>query len=178
MPGAQKPASYASQDLKTGLGGMFSRETTNLLSTTSQPSKSETWLLQRAASQMSNSIIGACVVTYLGLTALHCGLFSFQYALYTLAAAVVVLVGEAPFLLAIPPFSAMINHDVFATYLVPRNKALVYGATAAGGVLWFWFYSWSIVLLSAHLVLGLFALRYHHQSEGDEASRAGSMSII
>mmetsp|Transcript_85916 Transcript_85916/g.152173 ORF Transcript_85916/g.152173 Transcript_85916/m.152173 type:complete len:164 (-) Transcript_85916:75-566(-) len=144
---------------------MLGRETQSLLKTAAETTSAGSSLgpAGRLFDALGTSVLAVLVVCFLVVSALNAGFFNLMYSCYTLLAASVVAVGEAPYLLSIGPCASAINHEVFAEYLSPRNKAYVYGIFAAGGVLYCFFFNWNFMLLLSHAALGAFAHRCHQQ---------------
>merc|ERR1712224_665320 len=74
-----------------------------------------------------DSVLGGGIAFVLACVSLSA---SFWCALFGLAAAFSLAAGEMPELLSIPPFSSMVNYDVFAEYCTSENKKMAYGTIA------------------------------------------------
>mmetsp|Transcript_68933 Transcript_68933/g.222811 ORF Transcript_68933/g.222811 Transcript_68933/m.222811 type:complete len:140 (-) Transcript_68933:376-795(-) len=118
------------------------------------------------AGSRTNSLMGVGIIVYLVAVSMQTLVFSFRYSVYSLGAAAVLAIGELPFL-----FSCSLLAMV-AGWLTPTVKALAYALVCLGGIACFVYVSWSPLLLTGHLLVGL--LSYRCWSEGKDRDVQGT----
>ena len=108
-----------------------------------------------------NTILGLCIAFYLFLVSLQSMLFSFRYAIYSLLACGLVIVGEVGTFIPVQPINTI------ADFLKPATRGAIYLGSCLGGIACFINISWNPFLLAGHLGVGFLGYRWV-QSAGDD----------
>merc|ERR1719379_2428522 len=122
--------------------------------------------LVKAMGSNVNTALGLGIFVYLVLAALQSLLFSFQYSVYTLLVAGLIVVGEVGYILPMAPFPAI------AGLMTPPTKGLAYALSGMGGLACFVNLSWNPFLLAGHI--GVCFLGYRYWMEASKAAAAAA----
>jgi len=98
-------------------------------------------------------VIGAPMATATSI------IVSFRYAMFSICTSVVIIGGEAPYLLSLCPAGQKL-HEWTDKIFGASEKAYVYGLLSFVGITLFFTISWNILLLIVHVLLGLLAVLY------------------
>jgi len=87
-------------------------------------------------------------------------LISFRYAMFSIGTSIIVIGGEAPYLLQLCPAGKKCSEWTDSIFGA-SEKAYVYGLVSLIGILLFFTINWNLLLFIVHLLLGLLAYLYH-----------------
>jgi len=106
-------------------------------------------------------ILGIVLAIGAPLATMASVLISFRYSMFTICTSIVIIGGEAPYLLSLCP-AGQKCHQWTDRIFGATEKAYVYSLFSFIGVCLFFTMSWNLMLLVVHVTLGLLGFLYYH----------------